>query len=160
MSLRRAVVMVVVGCRQTPRYWVFPERRLPGRLKQTGVCVGKSRELHHLFPPRPISHFLSRLLSPVSRSLITLDRGHKLVSRKQMFHQWNLSWAKKQTKKQLCSSAKTDPVFSWNQPLDEKTDRWDAPRPGAKSDGGRVGDLWCHAWCHSAVDARASDEVG
>lgn len=60
MSLRGAVVSDGGGGselqtdRQTdPRYRVFPERQLPGRLKQTGVCEGllgkkKSRELYNL----------------------------------------------------------------------------------------------------------------
>lgn len=76
------MVVVVVSCRQTdPRYRVFPERQLPGRLKQTGVCEGllgkKSRALYDLLTD---PHFHSRSLL----SLVTSGKD-KLVSRAQMW---------------------------------------------------------------------------
>lgn len=64
------MVEVVVSCRQTdPRYRVFPERQLPGRLKQTGVCEGllgkKSRELYDLLT---FTHDPFCLSSPLAKT--------------------------------------------------------------------------------------------
>lgn len=69
MSLRRAVVSDGGEELQTDR--VFPERRLPGPLKQTGVCEGLLGEVVSStissLPGRFFSsYFLSRLFSPVS----------------------------------------------------------------------------------------------
>lgn len=53
---------------------VFPERRLPGSLKQTGVCegaAGRSRELYTPQPPRQAAAGFSSPLSS-ARSLVSI----------------------------------------------------------------------------------------
>lgn len=99
--------MVARSCRQTdPRYRVFPERRLPGPLKQTGVCEGLLGEVVSStissLPGRFFSsYFLSRLFSPVSSVPLFshsfsryLKDDIKSLAEHKCCHPWNLSWNK------------------------------------------------------------------
>lgn len=125
--------MMVVMCCRDPRCRVLPECRLPGCLKQTGVCegaAGKNRELYNLcFLHSPfLNASVSRLLCLLGYSCTTSGKGKiKLISRTQMSPS-----VKSELDHSVRPTKDTDHEAGRNEPLSGMTDRRDTPKRGVR----------------------------